>query len=179
MDRKQFWELIEHTHRISNGDPENQAKLLIAKLTELSEKEIVSYQDILDDLMDEAYIAELWEMAYIIDAGCSDDGFMDFRAWLIGQGKHVFETAQTNAESLIDVVEAGQETKSEALLYVAMKAYELHTGKDIDTMPKRVKPLPKLKGKSSQDDDSMLARFPKATTKFWKWWQDYYGMNQG
>jgi hypothetical protein len=89
--RKQFWELIEHTHRISNGEPENQAKLLIAKLTELSEKEILSYQVILDDLMDEAYIVELGEMAYNIDAGCRDDGFMDFRAWLIGQGKHGFE----------------------------------------------------------------------------------------
>ena len=50
-----------------------------------------------------------------------------------------------------------------------MKAYELNTGKDIETMPKRKNTMPmKLKGKSSQDEDAMLARFPKATKKFWK-----------
>lgn len=176
MDKKQFWELIEKTRQMSNSDPNEQANLLVVELTVLSESEILSFQAILDELQDEAYIAELWEMAYIVGGGCSDDGFMDFRAWLIGQGKNVFEKALADPESLVDVVEVGQETQVEALLYVAMNAYGLTTGKDIDTMPKRVKPLPELKGKLHQNEDSILARFPKATEKFWQWWQHYYGI---
>lgn len=169
MDKKLFWELIEKTYRASKGDPDKQAKLLIITLAGMSELEIIAYQDIHDDLVDEAYIAELFELAYIMGGGCSNDGFMDFRAWLIGQGKNVFEKALDDPESLIDLVDAGQETQSESLLYVAMKAYELNTGKDIETMPKRKNTMPmKLKGKSSQDEDAMLARFPKATKKFWK-----------
>ena len=143
------------------------------------QKQKFSYQSILDDLKDEAYIAELWEIAYIMDGGCGDDGFMDFRAWLIGQGKTVFEKALANPESLVDIVEAGQETKSEALLYVAMEAYENKTGKDVDAMPIRKKPLPELIGELSQDEGSKLARFPKATEKFWKRRQNYYEMGKG
>jgi len=168
MDTTTFWELINETRQSSGGEPTKQGELLVAALSQLSEDDILTYQEILDDLEDEAYIVELWNMAYIMDCGCGDDGFMDFRAWLIGQGKDVYEKALVDPESLSDVVDAGQETKSEALLYVAQKAYELRTGKDADNMPRRVKPSPELKGTPSHDEDAMLARFPKATAKFWK-----------
>ena len=41
--------------------------------------------------MGKAYIAEWWDVAFIMasDWGCSDDGFKDFRAWLIAQGQDV------------------------------------------------------------------------------------------
>jgi uncharacterized protein DUF4240 len=172
MNRKEFWELIDKTRSASGGDHHKQAELLVGELAKLSEAEILDYQEILDDLKDEAYIAELWEVAEILDMGCGDDGFMDFRAWLIGQGKEVFDKALVNPESLVDFVEPGQATKSEALLYVALEAYELSTGKDIQTMPRRIKPRPTLKGKHSKDEDSMLKRFPKAKEKFWDWWSN-------
>ena len=174
MDKTTFWELIKNAKQSSGGNPDKQAEILVAALAELSEPEILAYQTILDEFKDKAYIAELWEIAYILDGGCGDDGFMDFRAWLIGQGKDIFEKALENPESLVDVVEVGQDTKSEALLYVAIEAYEINTGKDADTMPRRVKPLPELQGKFSSDEASKLKRFPKATAKFWNYWQDYY-----
>ena len=170
MNVEKFWKLIEKTRQISQGASNQQADLLIDELTKLSEADIFSYQSILDDLMDKAYIAELWDIAGIMASGwgCSDDGFMDFRAWLIGQGQDAFEKALSDPESLVDVVEVGQETQSEALLYVAMRAYELSTHKDMETMPNRVKPLPELKGELAPDKDATLVRFPKATAKFWK-----------
>ena len=132
----------------------------------------MEYQAILDDLVGEANIAELWDIAGIMAGGwgCSEDGFIDFRAWLIGQGKDVFEKALVDPESIVEIVEVGQETQSEALLYVAVNAYELNTGKDADTMPKRAKSLPELKGETIKDRDSLFANFPKATAKFWNWW---------
>ena len=174
MNIKTFWELIENAKQSSGGDPNKQAELLVEALTELSESEILAYQTIFDNLKDEAYTAELWEMAYILGGGCSDDGFMDFRAWLIGQGKNIFKATLDNPESIVDIVDVGQETKSEALLYVAQEAYELNTGKDSDTMPKRVNPSPRLKGKFSPNENSVLKRFPHAAAKFWKYWQDYH-----
>jgi hypothetical protein len=172
MDVDKFWKLVEKTHQISQGAPDKQANLLIDELAKLSETNSLSYQSILDDLMDKAYIAELWDVAVIMASGwgCSDDGFIDFRAWLIGQGRDVFEKALSDPERLVDVVEFGQETPWEALLYVAMYAYELSTHKDMGTMPntRRFKPMPELKGTSANDEGERLACFPKATAKFWK-----------
>jgi hypothetical protein len=109
MDIEQFWKLIEKTHQNSQRDPRKQADLLIAELTKLPEAEILSYQSILEDLVDKAYIAELWDVAFILASGwgCSDDGFKDFRGWLIAQGQDVYEKALSNPESLVDVVEFG------------------------------------------------------------------------
>src|SRR5687767_3645789 len=107
MNVEQFWKLIEKTHQNSNGAPDKQAELLIDELAKLSETDILSYQSILDDMVDKAYIGELWDVAFIMASGwgCSDDGFMDFRAWLIGQGQVVFEKALSDPESLVDIVE--------------------------------------------------------------------------
>jgi hypothetical protein len=170
VNSKEFWELIEKTHSASEGDPDRQAELLFSELIRLPEAEIIDYQEILDGLQAEAYIAELWEMAYILDMGCSDDGFMDFRAWLIGQGKDVFEKALVDPNSLVDVVEVGQMTKSMSLLYVAQRAYEQKIGSDDVRMPSRIIPSPQLKGNPSDNEAAILERFPRATEKFWNWW---------
>src|SRR5574341_68207 len=165
MDITAFWKIIDETREASGGDPLKQAKLLTEALVQLPENDILRYHSI-HDLMDQAYIAELWEAAYILGCGCSDDGFMDFRAWLIGCGKETFEKALTDPESLAEVVEVGYETQVEALLYVALDAYEKKTGKE--EMPLMPREHQKLKGESSRDERSLLARFPKLTTKFWK-----------
>ena len=67
-----FWDIIEKAKQSSGSDPDKQADLLVAALTELSESEILAYQNIFHDLQDEAYIAELWEIAYIMGGGCGD-----------------------------------------------------------------------------------------------------------
>ena len=175
MNRSEFWELIDKTRLASSGNSNKQAELLVAELSKLSEQEILDYQETLDDLQDEAYIADLWALGSILDGlGFSDDAFTDFRAWLIGQGKDVFEKALTNPESLVDYVEPGQKIVAEILLYVAYEAYELKTGKSAETMPstRQFKPRPELVGTLPNDQDSMLKRFPKAKEKFWDWWQN-------
>jgi len=172
MEVEQFWKLVEKAHQNSQGAPHKQAELLVNELAKLSEADILSYQSILEDMVDKAYIGELWDVAFILasDWGCSDDGFEYFRAWLIGQGKNVYEKALSDPESLVDVVEFGQETQWEVLLYVAIYAYELSTHKDQESMPntRRDKPIPKLKGTIIKNVEEKLMRFPKATTKFWK-----------
>jgi hypothetical protein len=179
MEVEQFWKLIERTHQNSQGAPRKQADLLVDELAKLAEADILSYQSILDDLLDQAYIAELWDVACILASGwgCSDDGFMDFRGWLIAQGKEVYEKALSDPESLVDVVEFGQETQWEVLLYVAVYAYELSTHRDIfETISKARsdKPRPELKGTTSKSVEEHLARFPKAAAKFWKERPDDY-----
>ena len=167
MDTPTFWELIDKTREASGGDQEKQRELLIGALAQLPESDIFAWDDIFDDLMDKAYIAELWEVAYIIGCGCGDDGFTDFRAWLIGQGKDIYEKVLADPESLVDIIESGKEEQAGAssLWYVVIGAYELKTGMD---MPKRLRPNPELKGTSAPNEAAILPRFPKATARFWK-----------
>ncbi|EKC76209.1 hypothetical protein LEA_04821 [human gut metagenome] len=39
----------------------------------------------------------------IKEYGCSDDGFIDFRAWLIAQGKEVYMNALRDPDTLADI----------------------------------------------------------------------------
>ena len=61
------------------------------------------------DLLDKAYVATLWDAADIIGCGCSDDGFWDFRGWLIAQGQKVYENALSDPESLLDLIDVDED----------------------------------------------------------------------
>src|SRR5260370_34845627 len=101
MDQTTFWELIDKTRIAANNAPAKQSELLVTELTQLSPEDIMTFQTIHDNLLDDAFIADLWDAAYIIGCGCGDDGFRDFRDWLIGHGKQVFSNAINDAESLV------------------------------------------------------------------------------
>jgi hypothetical protein len=51
-----------------------------------------------------AYRWDLWRAAFLIAGGCSDDGFMDFRLWLISMGRSAYENALRDPDSLAEVV---------------------------------------------------------------------------
>ena|SRR5260221_308063 len=81
--------------------------------------------------MERAYGWNLWATAYIINCGCSDDGFTDFCAWSIGQGTAIFETALEDPESLVDIVEYPYLTRTPHLIAVSDEAYRLKTSQDL------------------------------------------------
>src|SRR5262245_20680256 len=105
MDDVEFWRLIDDAREAGNGNQDRQHEWLVATLAKLPEPEILSWEEVFETHMVDAYIAELWEVAFIINCGCGDDGFIDFRSWLIGQGTVVFERTLNDPESLVDVIE--------------------------------------------------------------------------
>jgi uncharacterized protein DUF4240 len=129
MSQAQFWTLIEEAKRESGGECEPLVERLQTKLSRLPETEIIAFAETLAQLLDEAYTWELWAAAYIINGGCSDDGFEYFRRWLIGQGEQIFRSAVDDPESLADF--PGQlpaDAECEELGYAAEQAYEEKTG---------------------------------------------------
>jgi hypothetical protein len=54
--------------------------------------------------MARSYVAQLWAAAFVINGGCSDDGFEYFRGWLITRGREVFERALADPDSLADLL---------------------------------------------------------------------------
>ena len=159
-----FWELIDKTRSASDGDPAKQSQLLRAELARRPPEEIIAFKAIHDDLFDEAYIADLWDAAYVINCGCSDDGFMDFRDWLIGKGEKVFRDAIAEPESLVDVVKSWDENLYPTLSGVEYEAYKRATGHE---MPMVSRDRPELIGETHVESET-LARFPKLAAKFFQ-----------
>jgi hypothetical protein len=131
MDETTFWQMIEQAKSDSSGDDEEQVRLITEQLAQMSVADIESYDRIFRGYHNQAYHWDLWAAAYVINGGCSDDGFMDFRAWLIAQGKTVYENALRDADWLAEVVETDF-AMLELMNYVAKQAYEQQTGNDAD-----------------------------------------------
>ena len=77
-----------------------------------------------------SYRWDLWGAAFVINSGCSDDGFDYFRGWLMLQGHDVWEAALRDPESLADVSFDG-DAECENVLYAASKAYEQLAGRSL------------------------------------------------
>lgn len=166
MDKETFWKLIDETHKAANGEPIQQSDLLVEALSVYPVEEIMEFYHMCKGLMNNAYRADLWDAADIIGCGCSDDGFVDFRAWLIQQGKTIYEAALNDPEVLADIVENGLETQSGGVWAVAMEAYEKKTGLDflqanISSSGKH----PELDKKRREYEENKV-RFPKLFSKF-------------
>ncbi|MFJ4847699.1 MULTISPECIES: DUF4240 domain-containing protein [unclassified Streptomyces] len=139
MDTRQFWRLIDDARaRVPDpADPEVVAARASGLLAEQPPERIVAVQQALWDLMAASYRAPLWAAAYLINGGCSDDGF-DFRGWLITQGREVFGRAVSDPDSLagLPAVRAacaatGPDLEGEATLGIAWDAYRAATGEDL------------------------------------------------
>ena len=111
--------------------------------------------------MREADTKDLWAAAYMICGGCSDDGFRDFRAWLIAQGREVFKGAVPNPDSLADHPSLGREYPSyPAFWSIPQEIYNLKTGGDFPDL--ELPSLEKPTGiKFEDDEDALRASCPR------------------
>ena len=166
MDRRTFWRLIDKSRRESKGDPEAHMILLREELLRLKTKDIVSFDARFSEYHIRAYVWPLWGAADVIGGGCSDDGFADFRGWLISRGEKVYEAALKDPDSLLAIVEeSGGKCQVEGFEYVAMQAWESLTGKSPDYFPAEPKRLPVEPGGTRWAEDHQLAG---AYPELWK-----------
>ncbi len=129
MNSEQFWHILQTAYV-----PEDQGTLqdwfdsLRKELLQLPPEEIVEFGRHYDALVGAAYKTDLWGAAYVINGGCSDDGFHEFRSWLVGMGRDVYEKALADPDSLADVLH-GQWPCHAALDAAAPRAWEEKTGR--------------------------------------------------
>lgn len=124
MNKEQFWNIVNEVH--SSTDPRNQKEVLTAlrdRLRNLPSEEILEWKQIFSFYQDAARRNDLWAASAAMGAHSSDDGFMDFRSWLISQGHDVYMSALEDPESLVSVDTDGQELNFEDYAYVPYRAY--------------------------------------------------------
>lgn len=158
--KKQFWKHLEGLN------PENAEAQLRKRLQKLSPEKVAHFQDHFDREMDRAYNWELWGAAYLIEGGCSDDGFIDFRYGLISRGREAFEAALENPDSIADWIKEDDCIPNEAFGYVAAEVYEEKTDDEIPYVDFKRRSEPS--GENWDFDDVTLCaqRLPKLWAKY-------------
>ena len=129
MDKQEFWKIINYSFNKSQQNSSSQEKLIIEKLAAYSAEQIIDFEIILRQTINQADDFKVVAAEKIIEGWVTDDPYLYFRCWLIGQGENTFNETLKNPDFLADIVDKQTETNFESLLYVATEAYKIKTGK--------------------------------------------------
>lgn len=150
MDIETFWTIIEAAQAQSQPD-EPFDQTLAGQLSSRSPQDILQFQVRFDELHAAAYRWDIWAAAYLIGGGCSDDGFLDFRSGLIGQGRSWYEQVTASPDNLAAhpavAARAPEPAQDEPLFFeglssAAVKAFAQVTGGDEDSFYESWKETP-------------------------------------
>ncbi len=181
MDEARFWEIIDSSReralalkrRPGEDFIDLHERTLAEALRRLSPEEIIAFDERFWHYHHLAYRWDLWAAAYWLHAGCSDDGFIDFRSCLISLGKERFFRVLNDPDALADIVDRPDAPymQAEGFQYVAGKVYEEKTGArmppsegeddDDDSISE-----PKGERIDHDDDEVMRRHFPKIVAKY-------------
>jgi Protein of unknown function (DUF4240) len=166
MDATSFWALISDTRAEADNDTGRQSSLLEERLRKLPPDQIVDFARIRHRLDERAYTWDLWAAAFVIEDGCSDDCFRDFRAYLISLGREPYEAALRDPDSLAPVVQDAETGDWENADNVAPDAYESATGEDIPVDDSDLSGTPRGQPWDDEDEDALVQRYPQLAAKF-------------
>jgi hypothetical protein len=165
MDAEQFWGLVEST-RGDDGDVEAHADRLTARLGRLPLDEVADFVRLYQQHERALYTWDLWGAGYVVEGGMSDDGFTDFRAWVVAQGRAVYDAVRADPDALADVVPDDGIGDPEMFGYVGAQALEASGGSL--SRVSGLQPLPdEPAGEAFAEDARALAvRYPRLSARF-------------
>lgn len=103
INKESFWDLIHEAKNACGQDMDAMLAYLKDRLVSMGHAQAQNFHDIIHVYEDLADKFGLWDAAGIMkEYGCSDDGFIDFRAWLIAQGREVYFAAVLTQCILLD-----------------------------------------------------------------------------
>ena len=176
LDETIFWSIIDRSLKNTNNQ-QNQEAFLIKEIEKLTPKEIIGFRLRTDKLLYDTYNSKMWCAGYIMNGGCSDDGFEYFRNWVISRGKDVYYKAKENPDILISQKEnrVNDFFEFESFWYVALEAFEKKTGKelydyiDYDNFKTSEGNYPPFEFDWEEENpDSMKKLCPQLFEHFWK-----------
>jgi hypothetical protein len=161
MDDQRFWYLVDAARDAAGDDAQERIAGLEQVLLTHHPDEVQAFQDKYDELLQRANTWELWGAAFVINGGCSDDGFRYFRDWLISEGEQVFEAALADPDSLAELP-IGADWELEGFGYVAAEVFEQMT--DTPVARRRALEGGEPTGTAWHEDD-LPARYPRLARK--------------
>ncbi len=162
MDDEQFWAFIGAAHDAAGDDVEDRVTGLEQVLLNHHPDEVLEFQHKYDELLARAFRWDLWGAAFLMNGGCSDDGFRYFRDWLVSAGEAVYEAALADPDSLADV-DQDEEFELESFGYVAAEVYEQMTDTE---MPRGRSVEPATPAGKEWHEDELPQLFPRLGKKY-------------
>lgn len=182
VDVDTWWSLIEQARaRVGDraDDRNSPDDPLVGTLTELlvalEPEQIIAFERRFGEVWASAYRWPLWTAAELIEGGCGDDGFMDFRAGLILQGRTVFERAVADPDTLAElpvvIMMAGDEggwIGCEDFNYAPGRAYARRVGEtdSFDAALTGPLPLREPSGERWTSEERTRERLPRLAALF-------------
>jgi len=170
MNTNEFWELIGDAAR-GGGTPDTVAEQAVATLATQDADEIVGFERHLRRVLDASYKVDLFGAAYLVNGGCSDEGFDAFRGWLMAQGREAYARAVGEPDSLAELpavrraAVTGEELGSEKILAIAAEAHRKATGEELPEVPATKRPNTDDFW-DFDDEDEVRRRFPRLAALF-------------
>lgn len=173
LDEELFWSIIDLSIKNAKNQ-DNQENILVKEIEKLTPKQMIGFRLRTDKLLYDTYNSEMWCAGYIMNGGCSDDGFEYFRNWVISRGKDTYYKAKENPDSLISEFTEGEEYYDfESFWYVALTAFENKTGKElydyiVEDFKFKEGNYPKIEFNWEEENpETMKAICPRLFNKMW------------
>jgi hypothetical protein len=172
MRTDDFWAVIDRATADQPDSPDEVAKRAAAHLATREPEEIVGWDGHLGRVMAASGTEDLWAAAYLINGGCSDDGFDAFRGWLIAHGRSALASAVADPDSLADLPEvraaalSGAVFEAEEVLSIGVQAYALATGRELPPSPAGPSRPEAAQLWDFDDEDEMRRRLPQLSALF-------------
>jgi hypothetical protein len=169
LDDDACWRLVDDARvaarrRRKGGDVDGRvANHLVEVLARTDIATITRFDAFVRARLAEAYRWDLWGVAYVMNGGCSDDGFDYFLGWLVGQGRERYAAALRQPELAAEGCSPADEPFSnEDMLGIGWSAYRRLTGsKDVqDFYDVYVKATRRRIAGTPFDEDTIMTRYP-------------------
>lgn len=166
MDEPMFWRLVAETRAAAGNDTGRQSQLLEARLRQLPAQQIAGFERIRRSLDRGIYTWDVWGAAYVIEDGCSDDCFRDFRGYVISLGRRPYEAALRNPDALAPVVNDAETGDWENADDVAPDAYQGVADEDIPGDSSDLSGNPRGTPWDDDQAEALVQRYPRLAARF-------------
>ncbi|WP_238005875.1 DUF4240 domain-containing protein [Dactylosporangium sp. AC04546] len=131
MNEAQFWNLIDTTLQGSPDNTDEQAEVLRALLAGLTPDEVLEFHRLLVAANHQLYTWDHIAAVNLVDEGLGDDGFTDFRTWIVATGRESFAAFRDDPDTLVDILDRLGWDSAEVFGAVAAEVYRDTTGREI------------------------------------------------
>jgi len=165
MTESEFWNMI-HVSFLPGRDDEDGLEHLESLLEKISRDKVLDFQHVFNSVMARAYSWNLICGAYFLGCGQSDDGFEDFRAWLISRGQRAFESILGDPNLLAKLPFDISPTEEWYFEELHMLAGEIGGEEDDSDWPYSLDPDEPHGEELARDKDALRRHFPTLWNKF-------------
>jgi hypothetical protein len=162
MNELEFWSIVQEAHDQSEGDMDKKCELIADLLGKLPGEEAIAFSQFFDAMMDRAYAWPLWGAAYVINGGCGDDSFTDFRASLISRGQQAFESALADPDAMPANEYDEDSWFYEGYQYAIDDGVETAAGRIVD----RIVPHPDTPSGEAWNEEDVYELYPRLSAAF-------------